>query len=76
MSITAFTDGSNQSERRRKMTEANKCGTKGHDAHMCQLKAGGCTAEIERFSANPRVKCGACGAAADMAEHVCKPVPI
>jgi hypothetical protein len=43
---------------------------------MCILKEKGMTEEIAKFSDNPTVECGICGAKANSADYICTPVKV
>jgi hypothetical protein len=49
---------------------------KGHERHLCELRAKGCTHEIDQLIQNPNVACGICGEMADSDQDVCLPVPL
>lgn len=52
------------------------CDDASHHHHLCILKEKGNTAEIEKFSNNPTVECGICGAKANSVEYICTPVKV
>ena len=47
-----------------------------HTMHMCELKAAGQTAEVEKFGKNPSFVCGNCGNEANTAGALCAPGPL
>ncbi|MBT0665104.1 hypothetical protein KI809_12425 [Geobacter pelophilus] len=47
------------------------CTCDNHATHICQLKATGLTAELQRVTDNPTVTCRHCGAQANSAQYVC-----
>ena len=47
-----------------------------HSVHFCKLLQKGEMEEIDRLSTKPTVRCGKCGAEADLASSLCQPIPL
>ena len=63
-----------------KMTSTTTCKESKHKMHMCALKTAGFdknnSARFKELTANPKYKCGDCGATAAKSENLCKPVKL
>jgi len=56
------------------------CKKKEHKMHMCALKESGFDKKnpdkYKKLTANPKYKCGTCGAKAKKSKNLCKPVKL